>query len=848
MRRLRIIHRLRTLAALLGFCALLAVAGLLWWANQTGLPDSWRTEIEKALAAQGLHADIESLRYRPLRGIEAAEVTVYADQTRQRVVAQVNAVEVVVDRTKLARGIVRVRRLDLRGGSLRLSMDPDDPHSKVLDVRHASGRVLMPGGRRLEVIDARGEVGGIRIEFQALVLGYRPSADRSDQAGEEARLYRRQILARVIEMLEPWRFDRAAPPVIQIRVEGDLDDPRSVRADLALKGENLEHGGVALERIAARGEMRGRLLVLDSLEVEDAGGALRGRLEFDMATRDGRFDARSNLALPVLLREAKAAAWLRRFSFEARPDLELRGTVRWPEDEAPSFQITGHLKAQDLRFGSYSAARIESDLSWNGTHTFLDKIVLTRPDGTLRGRVLIAPDLVRYEVSTDLRPSVWRSLFDTVPLGKILADFGETDRTTVEARISGRFKPGSPHEWMSEGTARANHMSYRGIPFREARVTMDLDHDFLDFTKGEVLFDYGAYPLRKAYRGPSSGRATVGRVRFNREPSTLTLEGIQGDFWPAPVLRMFLPTVADHLEEYRFHRPPELRAGGVIGLFRGASKTDFRVTCRSTGAMNYRFAGKDLKLSGLSTTVLVKPKVTEVRDLAFRLFDGPMRGSFDILPESGGQRLQGELDWTRLSMPELSEACGFETKAKGKVTGRINFSHKGKGSEGLDGEGLIALEEGELFSVPIFGPLSPVLSAVLANRKVGFQDARDAFCTYQIEDGVLRTNDFLTTTPSMVFTGDAVADLNRSMLDMTIRMNARGLLGVITLPLKPFYGLFQFRGTGPLREPKWDNVMFTSPPESQKESLFDPPRANDVAPRAEEIAPSGDEGAPRVRR
>ena len=146
----------------------------------------------------------------------------------------------------------------------------------------------------------------------------------------------------------------------------------------------------------------------------------------------------------------------------------------------------------------------------------------------------------------------------------------------------------------------------------------------------------------------------------------------------------------------------------------------------------------------------------------------------------------------------------------------------------LRGEGLIALEEGELFSVPIFGPLSPVLSAVLASRKAGFQEAKDAFCTFDVKDGVLRTNDFLTTTPSLVFTGDAKADLNKLTLDMTIRMNARGFLGVITLPLKPFYGLFQFRGTGPMREPEWNNVMFTSPPETEKERLLTPPKAGDL--------------------
>jgi hypothetical protein len=140
------------------------------------------------------------------------------------------------------------------------------------------------------------------------------------------------------------------------------------------------------------------------------------------------------------------------------------------------------------------------------------------------------------------------------------------------------------------------------------------------------------------------------------------------------------------------------------------------------------------------------------------------------------------------------------------------------------------LEEGELFSVPIFGPLSPLLSAVL-DRKTGFQQAKEAFCSFTVKEGVLSTRDFYTDTSSLVFTGDGTADLNRKTLDMTIRMNARGLLGVITLPLKPFYGLFQFRGTGPLKEPKWDNVMFTSPPEDVEGKLMEPPKAKPARTR-----------------
>ena len=817
--------------ALLVFAAVLSAAGGLWWANHTGLPDSWRSKIEKGLAAKGVHADIGKLRYWPLQGIEADEVRVFADETRQRVIARANEVIVGVDRTKLARGEVRVERLELQGGSLTLPVDPEDPNSKVLEVKNASGRVLMPGGRRLEIMNARGDVSGIRLEFEALLMGYRQRLSVKDMDNEQAQLYRRMLLSRVIGLLEPWSFDLDKPPVIRIRVEGDLDDPRSVRADLSLKSDRMEHGGMVLSRVEAAGEMRGRLLVLESLKVEDGGGTLKGRMEYDLATRSGRFDAKSNLELPSLLREINAAGVLEKVSFQSRPELDANGTFEWLENAPPSFHIIGHLAANDVRFAEHSASRLESDISWDGKRLYLDNIVATRPDGKLEARLMLDPEQVRYEASTNLRASVWRGLFANHVLGKVFADFSENKNPTVSGHVEGRFSRHDKYDWSTVGEVRATNMSYKGTPFLWAQTKMTLNHDFLDFHDGSVEFDYSDYAMRKAHGGPMSGKASAGSVRWESGPGTLVFEDIEGAVWPAPILRMFLPKVADHLEQYRFHRTPKLSASGVIGIFdRGAPKTDFRVKGTTPGNVSYEFADTDLLLGGLGTSVRVLPGHTEVNDLSFNLYDGLVRGNFDVRYGDNEDLVKGELDWTRLSLPAISKDCGFDKKAKGFVTGRMDIEQRGKGSAGLSGEGLIALEESELFSVPIFGPLSPVLSAVLANKKAGFQEAKEAFCTFHVKEGVLRTTDFQTSTPSLVFTGDAVADLNRKTLDMTIRMNARGLLGVITLPLKPFYGLFQFRGTGPLREPKWDNVMFTSPPESEHEALTAPPKARSARP------------------
>jgi hypothetical protein len=65
---------------------------------------------------------------------------------------------------------------------------------------------------------------------------------------------------------------------------------------------------------------------------------------------------------------------------------------------------------------------------------------------------------------------------------------------------------------------------------------------------------------------------------------------------------------------------------------------------------------------------------------------------------------------------------------------------------------------------------------------------------------------------------------------MTMRMNARGLLGLITLPLKPFYGMFQFRGSGPLKKPSWESVMFSPPPEAETNEPEQTPKARDKTP------------------
>ncbi|NJR42844.1 MAG: AsmA-like C-terminal region-containing protein [Akkermansiaceae bacterium] len=368
-------------------------------------------------------------------------------------------------------------------------------------------------------------------------------------------------------------------------------------------------------------------------------------------------------------------------------------------------------------------------------------------------------------------------------------------------------------------------MSYKGVPVNSADCHFSVSHHELVFQDGTVVFNYENYPLRKAFGGPNEATAKVGRIRYISEKKIVEVEDVRGAIWAAPMTRFFAPAIADTLEVYRFHQPPDLRASGVVDVT-PQGRTALDVSFASKQPANYVFLGQDVKFNDPSGNVAIRGNKTTVSNLKLQAFDGATAAEIRYL---GNGKLTGDVSWTKLSLDSLAATYGFEVKAGGNTTGRMDFSITNGKTETMDGEGLIAIQKAELFTVPMFGPLTPLIGGVVNDEKAGRQRAKSAFCTYKIQNGVLQTHDFQTSTTSLNFTGDGMLNLNDRTFDMNMRMNARGLLSVITLPLFPFSGLFQFHGSGPLKNPKWETIKFSPPSRAQNDLLLEPPKARAVS-------------------
>lgn len=813
MTRFHVFLNLRLTLFLLVLASLIAAVLGLWWANQTGLPASWRAAIEREAGRHGMHVTIGSLAYVPLKGIMAGEVRVFADEEKSRELSRLERVLVTVDKTKLARGIVRITRVDLSDARLILPVDPEDPDSPAVEITALNGTASMPGGRMIEVRGLRGRVEGIDVVVDARMLA-RPQ-DQTEPGDEGVR---RALLGRVIAELENWKFSETQRPTLRMLVEGDVSDRSSIVAKIAFQAKDLERNGHVMEEVELEAELAGNLLTVTSLRADDGQGILEGWVDYDLQAREGRFDLTSTLDGMGLIQGWMGLEDLPAIALGGEQWIVTEGSFRLPEGKAPEIQASGKGRYEAVGVRGVVFDSIEGLFSWSGGDLYLRDLRAVRTDGEASGKVMIQPPLVRLALETTLPVAHYRPFFPGGPLAKVLRNLEERPGAEVAVELDGGFDLTDRRSWAFAGRAAVKNMDYQGVPVHAAYFQMALSPHELDFFNGTVVFDYGAYPLRNAHGGPQQGTAEVGRIRYEAASQQVSVEKVAGSIWPAPMVRLFAPKVADQLEVYRFHRPPRLAASGVVDVT-PALRTSLDISFDSRHGADYKLLGKEVRLDSPRGRVRVRGGYVAVEDLQAEVFGGPVEAR--ILSRKGGG-LEGEVNWSALSLPALSRTYGTEMKA-GELTGRLGFTIKDGQVGTLAGDGLVALEKAELFSVPMFGPLSPLVAGVLGDRRAAFAQAKDAFFTFQIREGLLRSEDFHTSTGSLVFTGEGEVDLRERSLDMTVRMNGRGFLGVITLPLRPFYGLFQFRGSGPLKTPEWENVRFTSPPEVQNRILLAPP-------------------------
>ena len=805
------------------------LVGGVYYINQSGINDEWRERIALELENLGVIADFQTLRFEITKGLVAKGVRIYSDEKREDVIAHLEHLVIDVDKTKLMRGKFRVHNIALKQADISLPIDPDKPRGRRLMVTDLQGEMFLPDKSTVEARNIEGSLAGIRISMDARLWSEKQSQDPSPESRKDLRIKRLMFVADIIEEIRKWQWPDAAPPRLKLYVETNTDNPKTARLDFVLEAPEIEKEGLTLRDVQLNGDFNNSMITLDRLSFRDNSGIFVSKAAYHPATHTAKFEAQSTMHLQMICRQLFGFNFINELTYTNPPAVSCTGTIELKPDSRPRATISGSISIEDFSFLGSRFESVKTDFSTRGKDVFLTQLHAVHEQGELKGRILFKDQSIQYEAESTLPASSYRPFLGESGIGKALeqAQFQPDSRIHINAR--GTMNRKKLTQWEAQGYAKIDNFSYNQTALNSLSGHFELSELHSSFKDIKADFNYDDYALQLAYAGPSSASVSAAAIYLNRVGGLISIENIAGTAWPAPIVRLFVPDVADHVERYRFHRPPNLSANGTFGIRNNRDATHFVVNVSHPGSMDYKFIGEPLNLGRLQANVLITGDLVDVSNLSFYTFEGACSGNlrfYTAHPEKSGYA--GDIQFRRLHLKDMGELYKFENAERGLLTGRIEFTGDGDEMRKFNGEGSLALEKGNLFSVPMLGPVSKLIGAVLRDKNPTEEKAKDASCTYVIRDGVVFSNDFLATTRSLKFTGEGSIDLHEKQIDLLIRMNARGVFGIIAMPLRPFIGLFQFVGTGPISAPEWKTTLFTDPNKGKEHPIFKKPPKADV--------------------
>ena len=157
-----------------------------------------------------------------------------------------------------------------------------------------------------------------------------------------------------------------------------------------------------------------------------------------------------------------------------------------------------------------------------------------------------------------------------------------------------------------------------------------------------------------------------------------------------------------------------------------------------------------------------------------------------------------------INFPRLTDLYFNYKTAQGLLRGTYEFTGLGSDWRTMRGNGKVEVSNGDVFAIPIFGPLSGILNKIVPGS--GYSIARNATADFKVENGVIHTDDFEATGALFSMLGHGDIHFLDDKLDFNLRLDMKGP-GIL---LTPMYKLFEYAGTGSLKKPDWHPAVLSS--------------------------------------
>jgi len=768
-------HALKAALRSVQLFVFVAVPAVILWLQFIGLPGFLREPVVAAARNEGLDLKFSRMRVSIFQGLVLDDVRLSAKNLPEKSEVAVSRASLAVNWRELLRGKFELGALELRGAQLYLPIASKEGVTRSLRLTKARARLALADGI-VSVPLARFNLQGIEVTAtgQISLSSDTPSTAPAGLLPPEA--------ARALEVLEEVDFG-AVPPKLSVEfsaaggTSGVWQLP-SVR----FEAPRATFGAVSLRDIRMEASFIDRVATLRRLAAEDGkDGSLEASGRWDTASGDVQADIESSLDPSGFMAELLQAQQWRDLAF-ARPPV-IRATLEALPGEPRRLQILGTAESDAFSVRGLGFGEFKMGFVWRqGGEFYADRISLRTPSGPIVASYMTRPgEGVRLRVDCHADPLPLLPLIGAEAkrsAEKMNLKFIEPPRIKLEAQ-GAKLDPAA---LQATGTLQLARTSIHGSEMDGA--TADLRFEDLALTLANV----------RVKRPEGSG---TGSFTYDFGQRQVRLDDIRSTMTPFHVLQWADPNVARETQPYRLKGPPNVRVSGVIGL-KDSSLTSLTAEFQAPQGMDYDLLDRTLSFGAMSGTLRFEGKKISVDIPSARLFGGNVRLDAVISTGQPGARQKMKVDLERVNFETLTRLYFDYRDSKGLVSGRYDFSFVPGKPELMQGKGDLLVEDGNVFAIPVLGPLSFLLDSVIPGA--GYQTSRRATCDYTVANGEIRTDNLDVQGQGFVMIGKGSLFFIEDRMDFGVRVNAQGVPGILLYPVSK---LFEYVSDGKMTEPKW---------------------------------------------
>ncbi len=751
-----------------------------WYLARKGFRGQWRSRVVEELHRRGVEASIGHLTLDPFRGLVARDVRIFTYKGRHETLASISEIALDINYAAFFHHQPFLNALDIRNAEVTLPAKAQGGKAAERpQLRRFHAHVYFPP-EQIHISQAEGIFCGIRISATGQLIkrgDFQPSKPLSDEERER----RWGLVRRIVAELQKFSYPGAAPS-LQVKFSGDLANLEDARGEAILQAGIVKRKNYEMRDFVLAAEWSDQTLDITRCEWNDRMGGFAATANWSRKTNKANFEARSSLDLKTLLDAADISEPLADVSYKLPPVIDLSGSADFSQAR-PQMKLIGHFAADKLAYKNISLSDCHAEFSWDGERTWIRDIHVRHQTGDLRAEVFEGPNEFRLNVDGPVAPGALRP-FVSPEMQEFIGEWEFTGPPMIKLAIRGTDR--HPENWQGDGSILLGRTRFRGQWMNDASAK-------IHFADGAVSYEN--------FRVSRDEGVGTGTFVYDFAKHEVRVSNVKANVKPGEVAWWIDPDLPKTVVPYKFRQSPTITANGVY-QFAGGTKTRLEINVDGPGGMDYVFLGKTLPFSKINARLLFTNDHLQIVDLHGALLSGSVLGSADISLAHNDQRYRAKLAVDAIDFPRLTDLYwGYKT-AHGQLSGTYDFSGVGDNARLMQGDGKINVANGDVFAIPVFGPLSTIMGSIIPG--VGYSIARNATSDFTVKSGTIHTDNLEVGGKLFSMVGNGDIHFLDDKLDFDVRIDMKGP-GIL---LTPVYKLFEYKGEGSLKNPNWHPKVF----------------------------------------